>query len=184
LARRFIRSGARRGARRATFWESATSLTTQTLTDGGTIAAVTAIVSEAQLDNVPNPTLVRIRGQVFARLGSNGEAQSDLILISHAIMVVDAKQFAIGITAMPLPITDNSEDYLWYGSQYVGNNAFGTPLTAPSSYTADRLLVDSKAMRKITLNQVLVIVSEMVQLSGTAGADVQCGLNFRMLFKK
>jgi len=184
LANRFIRRGVRRGARRATFWESATSLTTQTLTDGATVAVVTAIVSEAQLDNVPNPTLVRIRGQIFARLGANAEAQSDMINISHAIMVVDAKQFAIGITAMPLPITDNSEDYLWYGSQYVANTAHGTAATVQSSYTMDRLLVDSKAMRKITLNQVLVIVSEMVQLAGTGGADVQCGLNFRMLFKK
>jgi len=85
---------------------------------------------------------------------------------------------------MPLPLTQNSEDFLWFGSQFVAVNAFGTPLTAPGSYSMDRLVVDSKAMRKMTLNQVLVMVTEMDQQSGTAGADVQFGFNFRVLFKR
>ncbi len=155
-----------------------------TLTNGGTVAAVNAIVSEAELDNVPNPTLVRVRGQMFCRGGSNFDAQDDMILLAHAIMVVDAKQLAIGITAMPLPLTDNSEDFLWYGSQFVANTAHGTSATVQSSYTMDRLAVDSKSMRKITLNQSLVLVSEMVQLAGVAGADVDFALDLRMLFKK
>ena len=184
MARRFTRSGRRTGARRATFWETTSTNTLITLTDGGTVAAVNALVLEAETDSVPNPTVVRIRGQVFARLGSNGDAQSDCVLISHAIMVVDSKQLAIGITAMPLPLTDNSEDFLWFGSQFVANATIGAPTTAMSSFNMDKLDVDSKAMRKMTLNQVLVMVSEMKQQSGTAGADVQFGFNHRILFKK
>ncbi len=155
-----------------------------TLTDGGTVAAITAIVSEAELENVPNPTLVRVRGQIFARLGSNAEAQSDSILLAHAMLLIDAKQLAVGITAVPLPLTNNSEEYLWFGSQYMANSAHGTPATIASSYTMDRLNVDSKAMRKVSSDHVLVIVSEMDQQAGTAGADVQCSFNFRFLFKK
>jgi len=184
LANRFARRGVRRGARRATFWETASSTAFVTLTNGGTVAAVNAVVSEAELDNVPNPTLVRVRGQFFGRLGSNSEQQSDCILIAHAIMVVDAKQLAVGITAMPLPLTDNSEDFLWYGSQFMSNTASGAPATEASAYTMDRLDVDSKSMRKVTLNQSLVLVSEMVQLSGTAGADVGFAFDLRFLFKK
>ena len=99
-------------------------------------------------------------------------------------MIVDAKQLAAGVTAMPLPITSNSEDFLWYGSEFIGNSAHGTPATVQSSYTMDRLLVDSKSMRKVSVNQVLVLVSEMDLLAGTAGADVQFAFSLRLLFKK
>ena len=182
MARRSIRSGRRSGPRRATFWETASSTTLPVLTEGGTVAIVQTLVLESELDSVPNPTLVRVRGQIFAHLMSASNAVGDALLLSHAIMVVDAKQLAIGITAMPLPLSSNSEDFLWFGSQFMARSTLGSATDgAPPSW--DRIEVDSKAMRKITLNQVLVLVSEMVGLAG-AGQDCRFGLNLRMLFKK
>ena len=155
----------------------------QTLTDGGTVAVVNTIVLESELDSVPNPTLVRVRGQVFSQLGSVASALGDAILVAHAIMVVDAKQLAIGVTAMPLPLTSNSEDFLWFGQSFMANNTVGSAIFNDTFYM-DRINVDSKAMRKITLNQVLVMVSEMDLLSGSGGEDMRFGFNLRMLFKK
>ena len=177
-----MRRGVRSGPRRPTFWETTSSTSLQTLTDGGTVAVVNAIVTEAELDNVPNPTLVRVRGQIFAQAGAAMNAVLDCVLVSHAIMVVDAKQLAVGITALPLPLTSNSEDFLWFGSQFVATNTVGS--IAASNWSMDRLNVDSKAMRKITLNQVLVMVTEMDTLSGGGGEDIRFGFNLRMLFKK
>jgi len=182
LPRRLLRRGrSGTGPRRQTFWETVNTTTFQTLTEGGTIAVVNTVVTEAELDNVPNPTLVRVRGNVFQRLGGASTGVSDAVLIAHAIMVVDAKQLAIGITAMPLPLSDNSEDFLWFGSAFVANPGttnFGSALDAVN------IEVDSKAMRKITLNQVLVMVTEMSQQGGAGGEDVDFGFQMRFLFKR
>jgi len=149
---------------------------------GGVGSSVVAIVLESETDSVPNPTVVRVRGQIFAQLGALASAQGDVILMAHAIMVVDAKQLAIGPTALPLPLTSNSEDFLWYGTQFLAQNDSGTILNNTSNN--DRLNVDSKAMRKMTLNQVLVMVTEIDVLQGTGDEDVNFGLNLRILFKK
>ena len=179
MANRTMR-GRRSGPRRATFWESASSLALTTLTDGGTISDVRVIVSEAELDNVPAPTLVRVRGVIGVRGGSNHVADNDAVLIAFAIMVVDAKQLAVGVTAMPLPLTSNSEDFLWYGSTLIMNS----PAGITDVLVASQIEVDSKAMRKVSINQALVLVTEMNQLQGVAGRDVQFGINLRMLFKR
>ena len=102
--------------------------------------------------------------------------------MSHAIMVVDSKQLAVGVTALPLPLSSNSEDFLWFGTQFLSRSTVA-PATA-GEQNSDVLVVDSKAMRKITLNQVLVMVSEMVQLDAGVGASVDFAINFRMLLKK
>ena len=182
MGRRFVRSGRRSGLRRPTFWETVSSTAMSTLTDGGTVAQMTTLVLESELDNVPNPTLIRVRGKIFAQLGAAANAQGDVILLSHAIMVVDAKAFAVGTTAVPLPLSSNSEDFLWFGTQIMAQNDQTTVLNNQSNW--NMLEVDSKAMRKITLNQVLVLVSEMVGLSGGGGEDCNFALNLRMLFKK
>ncbi len=181
MARRFTRSGRRSGTRRATFWETVSTTNLQTLTDAGTISAVNTLVTEAELDSVPNPTVVRIRGQIFQDAGLAFNGSGDCILIAHAIMVVDAKQLAIGTGAMPLPLSSNSEDFLWADSTFIAN----TSVTAFDSSTRQSMItIDSKAMRKITLNQVLVMVTEIDLQAGSGGEDVRFGFQMRLLFKK
>ena len=181
MARRRTRSGLRLGPRRPTFWETVSTTAVQTLTDGGTVAAVNTLVLEAETDSVPNPTVVRIRGHVVQRMGINAASTGDAVLIAHAIMVVDAKQLAIGITAMPLPLSDNSEDFLWADSALLMNS---TTTAFPGVQNTVDIVVDSKAMRKMTLNQVLVMVTEMDTQSGAGGEDVSFGFQMRILFKK
>ena len=183
MARRFNRGGRRSAPRRATFWEAVSSTTMTTITAvAGVGSNVTAIVLESETDSVPNPTVVRVRGQIFAQAGAGANAQGDVIQIAHAIMVVDAKQLAIGVTAMPLPLTSNSEDFLWYGTQFIAQNDQTTVLNNSSNF--DKLMVDSKAMRKMTLNQVLVMVTEIDVLQGGGDEDINFAFNLRVLFKK
>jgi len=182
MARRLMNRGRRSGPRRGTFWEKFNDSVMVELSTSTALSRVVAIVTEGDLDNVPNPTVIRIRGNIFAQLGAAANAQGDAILIGHAIMVVDAKQLAIGVTAMPLPLSSNSEDFLWYGSQFVAQNDGTTILNNSSNY--DKLVVDSKAMRKITVNQVLVLVSEIDILSGAGNEDINFAADLRILFKK
>ena len=184
MARRFTRSGRRSNApRRQTFWETVSTTALQTLTDGGTVAAVNTIVLETETDGVPNPTVIRIRGHVFQRLGAASNLVEDCILIAHAIMVVDAKQLAIGVTAMPIPLSDNSEDFLWADSTFLSRGS-AAALGEDQGIQQSDIVVDSKAMRKLTLNQTLVMVTEMDVQSGGVGRDVDFGFQMRILFKK
>jgi len=183
VARRFTRSGRRSGPRRGTFWETTSTTALQTLTAGATEEVVNTLVLESELDSVPNPTLIRIRGHVFQRLGAASNLVEDCILLAHAIMIVDAKQLAIGVTAMPLPLSDNSEDFLWADSTFLSR---GTTASVGEQMGIEQsdIVIDSKAMRKITLNQVVVMVTQMDVQSGTSGRDVDFGLQMRLLFKK
>jgi len=183
VAHRFTRSGRRSGPRRATFWETVNTTVFQTLDAAATPATVNTLVTEAELDSVPNPTVIRIRGNIFQRLGNSAITLEDAVLVAHAIMVVDAKQLAIGTTAMPLPLSSNSEDFLWADSTFLSR---GTIVTTgiEASIPQTNIVVDSKAMRKITLNQVLVMVTEISLQSGAGGKDVDFGFQMRILFKK
>ncbi len=126
MPRRFVRSGRRSGPRRGTFWETNSTTVFQTLTIGGTESVVNTLVTEAELDSVPNPTVIRIRGNVFQRLGAAAPTLEDAVLVAHAIMVVDAKQLAIGVTAMPLPLSSNSEDFLWADSTFLSRGTLAS----------------------------------------------------------
>ena len=148
----------------------------------GEASVVSTLVLEAETDSVPNPTLVRVRGLIFAQLGAVASAQGDAIMIGHSIQVVDSRQLAAGTAAIPLPLRDNSEDFLWFGTQVLAQNDSGTILNNTSNN--DRLVVDSKSMRKMTLNQVLVMATEIRVLQGTGDEDINFALNLRMLFKK
>ena len=183
MARGFTRRGRRSsGPRRATFWETVSTTALQTLTQAGTESAVNTLVLEAETDSVPNPTVVRIRGHVWQRLGINAQGSGDAILLAHAIMVVDAKQLAVGVTAMPIPLSDNSEDFLWADSTLLMQPT-ATTFAGDGNQWSD-IVIDSKAMRKLTLNQTLVMVTEMNTQAGAGGEDVSFGFQMRVLFKK
>jgi len=183
VAHRFTRGGRRSGPRRQTFWETVSTTALQSIDDPSNVAVVNTLVTEAELDNVPNPTLIRVRGNIFQRLGAAAPTLEDSVLVAHAIMVVDAKQLAIGVTAMPLPLSSNSEDFLWFGSQFLSR---GTIVSTgiEQNISQASIEIDSKAMRKISLNQVLVMVTEMVTQSGGGSEDIDFGFQMRLLFKR
>jgi len=173
--------GFRRGSsqRRPTFWEGNIGAMAPSI--AGTNQAVLAIVGEGQLENTPNATVVRIRGSytMSTAVGINGEA-----VLSVGIMLVNAPAFGAGVTSLPTPIADVGSDWIWMDCIPLDNvGVVGEPIAAA------RRPIDSKAMRKVGLNQVLVFVAEIVGVAGgTTGAatvaiaDIVFGL--RVLFKR
>ena len=162
--------------RRSTFW---TGIASSTLTNIIVAAPSDAqsVVTQAEMENVPNPTLVRTRGEI----GVYGDMTADdaAILVGFGLMVADTKAFTIGTTALPLPLTDpDSDDWFWYTTRMLIN----APTGITDQLSAASIAVDSKAMRKIGGDETVVLVAEIDDHG--SGIGVNFGFALRFLFKK
>ena len=164
----------RQTVRRSTFWTGVQAFQTVLV---GTPSRVDIVVTEAALENVPNPTLVRVRGTISLR----GLLTADLasIQVGLGLAVLGAKEVAVGTSSVPLPFTNSDDDrWLWYSGQTLQN--------APSGITdilhSVNVEVDSKAMRKIGSNEVVALVTEVIDVSAGVGVGVSTTLRF--LLKK
>ena len=153
--------------RRPTFWEGENI--SQSVTTGASV--ISTVVSEAELENVPTPTIVRMRGdllvQVTASAATPGRCNAVL-----GIKLTTAAALAGG--AVETPSTDIGSEWIWWTT--VPLILAGGSVAAPNSdgrSIVHRVNVDSKAMRKVTLNQVLVLVAQNVVVTSTQTFDVQ-----------
>jgi len=119
------------------------------------------------------PTVVRTRGQVSVQLAAYS---GDLSIVGAIGMgVVSDQAFGIGITAIPEPFDEAGWDgwFVWRSFSY--RYEFHT---AASSLKASwDFEVDSKAMRKISDNETIVIVAQ----SQSGAFEISTPL--RLLFK-
>ena len=168
------RRGFQRAAqRRPTFWEGAIFQALPSV--AGAVATVNTLVTEANLENVPNSTVVRVRGNYgWSVAGANGSGACTL-----GIMLVNAPALAVGIGSLPTPLTDIGSDWLWWDS--FGWDNVGTVGDGP--VLAGQRMIDTKAMRKTALNQVLVLITEIQGLGATAGIATIAG-SLRVLVKR
>jgi len=128
------------------------------------------LISEAILENVPEPTVVRMRGdlliQVTASAATPGRCNAFL-----GIKLTTAA--ALAGTAVELPFTDIGSEWIWW--TVVPLFLAGGSVAAPNSdgrSIVHRVPVDSKAMRKVTNNSVLVLVSQNAVVTSTQTFDV------------
>ena len=131
------------------------------------------VMSEALLENFPTPTLVRTRGKLTITTdasstpGSVGKVALGLIFVTGT---------ALAAAAVPLPETDVGNDWLWIDSAVVGSQADDS---IGGAITVERLVVDSKAMRKVANNTALVLVMQVTLTDGSAiVANVAGSLRF------
>ncbi len=161
-----------RGKSRETVWVGLSPTTVVMTGLGGTI-----VFSLAAPGLALRPfTVVRSKISVYVR--SDQEAAAELQMGAVAIAIVTDQASAIGVTAVPTPITDiDSDSFLLYGSFL---NAQGTNTGAgsqvPSGHQID---FDSKAMRKVTESDDLIVVTEIDSTS----AGVSLLITGRLLFK-
>ncbi len=172
-----------RTARRSTAWDLGPGgdTTTQRTTTGAAImgSGVTALVDGL--------TLVRTRGEFLAYI-QVASAFLNGFSGAFGIGITTAAAFAIGVTAVETPLTDEAWDG-WLYHRYFTCYANDTVATSVAAETANmvaptissvRIEVDSKAMRKVHDETVLYAAVEAT-LVGTA--TMQLFFNSRMLFK-
>ncbi len=140
-----------RSVRRPTFWEG--GRIAHSLSSGSSFSTV--IVSEATLENTPNPTIVRCRGDLLVQINAGGGNSS--ANFTAGLIVVTADALAAG--AVPSPLGDIGSDWLWWSNR--GMSTFGGGAGADSDFegVTTRIPIDSKAMRKVGLNQALILVT-------------------------
>ena len=166
---RFTRGNSQR---RLTQWAATAAETAWTA-----LAAATAILDSTFTVGSDSPeTIVRIRGSF--------DVQSDQLAAQEepfgaiGIAIVSDQAVAIGVTAIPTPYTDAVSD-LWMLHEF-----WSAPMTfgvdARGIAKIDQLLVlDSKAMRRISEDETLIVVVE----NGSAAAGAEYRLDLRILAK-
>jgi len=164
-----------RTVKRPTFWEGAQGsavLLTATV-------ATAPLVSEATLENVPSPTLIRIHGEVFMHVTAR-TAAGDAAVIGLGIMGQSSRSIGVGVTAMPTPNTDIGSPWIMNRRVVVDSNV--APPNGTDIGGNVRVLIDNKSMRKFDLNQGLQLMLENTALAGTITISIAWA--FRFLFKR
>ena len=158
----------RAAPRRRSTWEG--SAIAASMTTG--VQTQQAIVSEALLENVPNPTVVRMRGELLVRVTAAGAAGATARMVM-GIKLATASAFAAGGASVESPNTEIGGDWIWWQSVTMHNAA---ALVSGSNNDnvgiLTRVPIDSKSMRKVKINEVLILVFHNVVVGGTQSITV------------
>ena len=164
--RRFV--GTRRGGfRPPTEWESVSNVG---LTN---IAAATKVIVASFVVTGPSETVKRVRGLIHWK--SDQLTASEYTIGAFGMLVVSEDAFAAGAASIPGPFTDASSD-LWMVHQYVVSDMIFGSAVGFDSAGGRSYEIDSKAMRKVTEEERLVVMFE----NGSADA-AQFGFGLRVL---
>ena len=170
MARKYIHRNLK--SRRETLWIGGSE------SDDGIGAAAAVLVAgfnAAALALRPF-TIVRTRGVISVRSDqvSAGENQ----FVQYGMSVVSDQAFAIGVTAVPTPFTDQGSDLFFVHEMIANRFEF---ITGVGFYSVGNRAhyFDSKAMRKVNDDESLAVVKETTTAS--LGASVYD--SFRMLVK-
>jgi len=175
MARRSVGRTLVRTPKRPTFWEGATGAFTLTT---GTVSTST-VVTEATLENTPNPTLIRIHGHIFVHVTARGAA-GDAAILGLGMIPQSSAAVAAGVTSMPVPITDVSSPWLFHRQVVLDSNI--APPNGTDIGGNYHIIVDNKSMRKFDLNQALQLTVQNLAIAGTLSLSV--AFAFRFLFKR
>ena len=175
-----IRRSARtmvRAPKRSMFWEG----TTFAVTSGTGTVSAGAVVSESVLENIPNPTLVRVRGEFVAYATAIGASGAQAI-VGIGLIRVTGRALAAGVSSLPTPITDQGSDWLYHKMFPISvRGSLGADSEATGAHVF-RWEIDNKSMRKFELNQAIALVTENSAITSTVTVQITGALRF--LFKK
>jgi len=142
---------------------------------------VLTIIPTGQAAGQDGLTIVRIRGELLLALSTVTAALDGFRRCACGIGIFDTKAFSgVGVTAMPGPLTEMDwNGWLWHWTGAVTGMSTTTDGNGGSS--AARIVIDTKAMRKIGLQEVVGAVFETSDEVGTAVLEVY--MSTRMLAK-
>jgi len=176
VRRRF--AGRRGGApKRSTFWTGG-SLAISRIAPG--TLGIYTVITEATLENVPNPTIVRSHLELICTDDESVSAADSAYTLVYGCGVVERNALAAGAAALPSPDTDQDWDG-WFVHGALTGGAPTSGLT-DSPLGVQRATVSSKAMRKVGQDEAVVLIIEPLTVLGTTG--IQFWGIVRFLLKK
>jgi len=165
---------ARPRSRRRTGWEEGPGIQTPVTTS----SSESTVLGAGQLFAVDGHTIVRLRGFVELNLHTVA-AIGDGFAGAMAIGIVTQAAFAVGISAVPTPITEIEwEGWMWH--QFFSVHAHSVTGGESNKGPVQVFEIDSKAMRKIGSDEVIYAVYEGTEV-GTSAMVITLGT--RMLLK-
>ncbi len=129
-------------------------IATETTTAGGSVAFA-----------IPG-TVLRVRGYVQAMFDESAQV-TDRMIVTFGLGLFSTDAVALGATALPEPKDEPEYPWLWWGEMHLQSNATAGPISWGP--TAQRLEVDSRAMRKFKPRESL---SWVIQTTLDVGAPV------------
>ncbi len=119
-------------------------------------------------------TILRIRGYVAAFFDETMQP-NDRIILTFGLGIVSTDAFSdIGATAVPDPLADSGYPWLWWNEIRLDSfvTVSGTRAWGP---TAQRLEVDTKAMRKVKPAETVCMVIETTSATGAPVTLIDIG---------
>ena len=158
-----------RGKKRGNTWVAPADQATVSVSTGAS-----AIIAsfDAAANGLLNPTIVRTRGEASIIPSTFG---ADLTISgAFGAAIVSSDAFAAGAASIPRPFDDADWGgwYVWQSFLYRLEFQDATGVNIPASVSYQ---IDSKAMRKMTVNETLVFMCE--SQTGALG----CGMHLRTL---
>ena len=150
---------------------------------GSGITSITAsgssiVGSGLESTDLDELTLTRTRGILDIFMDGPGVTDGDGYFGAFGIGIVTEPAFAIGITAVPTPITEISwNGWLWHTFFSVHD---GDVSLAPNDGVRQRFMIDGKAQRKLGQDEVLMGVIEVVEIGA---ATLNVFFDTRVLWK-
>jgi len=164
-----------RSPKRSMFWLGANVF--DTVLSGG--VDTNTVVVEADIEDVPNPTLIRVRGNGLIRVSAIGAAGATA-LFTLGLIKQGTRAVSAGVGGMPVPQGTISSDWLWH---------IQIPLQVPTAVAENdsipqnfRFEIDNKAMRKFDLDEALVLNAQNTVVLSTM--TIEYCVAMRFLFKK
>ena len=162
---RNFRGGSRSRSRS---WSGATG-------SGFALSLTQLVLATFSLSTDFDETLLRSRGEVI--LDGVPNAANDEETVGLGLIVVQEAAGTQGGVSVPGPINDIDADWLWH--RFVPMSSSTLSAGASDAILAQRIIeLDSKAMRKVARDQVIVMVGE---LSTGTFATMRLGFGVRML---
>ncbi len=130
--------------------------------------AITHVMTAAELAKRPF-TVVRTR--IMLQIASDQLVANETAIGGFGLCVVSSQSVAIGVTAVPTPITDMGSD-LWFAHQLVMADFFFITAAGFDAQGGKTFEIDSKAMRKVNDDQEIVLVGEAAGTSLGFNLDI------------
>jgi len=156
--------------RMAKVWVGATALNQSISTTQASMASI------GVAEGLVRETLLRSRGNILVQ--ATPDAAGDAANVAFGLIVVHSNALTIGTTALPGPIADVGADWLWH--TFVPMDAISLTAADPNARgVVHRVEIDSKAMRRVSSDHTVVLMSE-ADSGSFASITAQVGL--RLLF--
>ena len=162
-----------RGARRSSTWLDIPPAGVTLTSMGGTIT------HSLNADELAKRPFTVVRTHLELQIQSDQSAAAEIQVAGVGLALVSDQALAVGVTAVPTPVTDAESD-LWFLHKYLMSSfLFGSGIGFQEPNTRS-YTIESKAMRKVNDDQDVIVVLELSNI----GAGMIVNIAGRLLIKE